>query len=171
MQSVFLLTVCYDCIKQRNFSQSQSPSVGYKYINEITVESILCKVCPKILIATWRNRGKMNILVYKFSPPEGFYGVAKLQWEFVKWSVIKPESGRINTLSFLEVKKEDFSYLSTGLSFRLVNFYLGGRKKNTWKRIKRMPPCIWCGRLNCHVPLPPPRPPPLEKAWFVFIPH
>ena len=71
----------------------------------------------------------MNILVYKFSPPEGFYGVAKLQWEFVEWSVIKPESGRINTLSFLEVKKEDFSYLSTGLSFRLVNFYLGGRKK------------------------------------------
>lgn len=52
MQSVFLLTVCYDCIKQRNFSQSKSPRVSYEYINEITVESILCKVCPKILIAT-----------------------------------------------------------------------------------------------------------------------
>lgn len=53
--------------------------------------------------------------------------------------MIKPETGRINTLSFLEVKKEDFSYLSTGLSFRLVNFYLGGRKKIHGKDFKGCP--------------------------------
>ena len=84
--------------------------------------------------------------------------------------MIKPESGRINTLSFLEVKKEDFSYLSTGLSFRLVNFYLGGRKKYMEKILKDAP-LYMMRKAKLPRPPPPPRPPLSKKAWFVFIPH
>lgn len=50
--------------------------------------------------------------------------------------MIKLESGRINILSFLEVKKEDFLYFFIGFFFWFVNFYLGGRKKIYGKDFK-----------------------------------